>query len=126
MLAGDKTQYTVRMPVMVGCGQTHIISPGLGNFTKDSSSLVHLQTIGQARRGNRQGAVEVWARPLWDGTCAVALFNRGVMGLVPPSHGTHVLAINALMLLALAIIYPPKKFSGRLHQVQPPGTALGY
>ena len=30
-----------------------------------------------ARRVQKNGATEVWARPLWDGTLAVGLFNRG-------------------------------------------------
>ncbi len=30
-----------------------------------------------ARRVSQVGATEVWARPLWDGTVAVGLFNRG-------------------------------------------------
>ena len=30
-----------------------------------------------ARRVSQVGETEVWARPLWDGTVAVALFNRG-------------------------------------------------
>ncbi len=30
-----------------------------------------------ARRVSRVGPTEVWARPLWDGTVAVGLFNRG-------------------------------------------------
>ena len=30
-----------------------------------------------ARRVNASGQTEVWARPLWDGTVAVGLFNRG-------------------------------------------------
>ena len=30
-----------------------------------------------ARRVNQVGQTEVWARPLWDGTVAIGLFNRG-------------------------------------------------
>jgi alpha-galactosidase len=31
----------------------------------------------QASRRAQQGPLEVWSRPLWDGTVAVGLFNRG-------------------------------------------------
>jgi alpha-galactosidase len=30
-----------------------------------------------AGRRSQQGQLEAWARPLWDGTTAVGLFNRG-------------------------------------------------
>jgi len=33
-----------------------------------------------AGRRAQEGQTEIWARPLWDGTTAVGLFNRGSFG----------------------------------------------
>lgn len=47
-------------------------------LTNDDVIAVNQDPLGkQARRMAKDELLEVWARPLWDGTQAVGLFNRG-------------------------------------------------
>ncbi|MDA8375700.1 MAG: glycoside hydrolase family 27 protein [Planctomycetia bacterium] len=63
-------------PLLLGCDLTK-----LDQFTKDLVSNTEVIAVDQdelgvqAQRVDRQGSVEVWARPLWDGTIAIAIFN---------------------------------------------------
>ncbi|MGC8551951.1 MAG: putative Ig domain-containing protein [Phycisphaerae bacterium] len=63
-------------PLLLGCDLTR-----LDAFTKDLVGNTEVIAVDQdelgvqAQRVDRQGPVEVWARPLWDGTVAVAIFN---------------------------------------------------
>ncbi len=76
------TQFTLwcmlAAPLFMGCDLNRLDSFTISLLTNTEVISVNQDELGiQARRVDRQGAVEVWARPLWDGTCAVALFNRG-------------------------------------------------
>jgi alpha-galactosidase len=63
---------------MIGCDLTQIDS-----FTKDLLCNPDVIDVDQdplghaAKRVSQDKTVEVWARPLHDGTMAVGLFNRG-------------------------------------------------
>ena len=35
---------------------------------------------------DRKGPLEIWAKPLWDGSCAVAFFNRGLSAANMEAH----------------------------------------
>jgi len=67
-------------PLLVGCDMSH-----LDKFTTDLLTNAEVIDIDQDPLGSqavpvaKEGSTEVWARPLWDGTFAVALFNRGAM-----------------------------------------------
>jgi alpha-galactosidase len=66
-------------PLLIGCDMTK-----LDKFTTDLLTNADVLDIDQDPLGkpanvvSRNGRTEVWARPLFDGTLAVALFNRGV------------------------------------------------
>jgi alpha-galactosidase len=50
-------------------------------LSNDEVIAVNQDPLGrQAKRITQDGYLEVWARPLWDGTVAVGLFNRGPEG----------------------------------------------
>lgn len=65
-------------PLIIGCDLTR-----LDPFTKALLTNHDVVEVDQdprgvvARRVQQEGQAEVWARPLWDGTYAVGLFNRG-------------------------------------------------
>ncbi|HWD40166.1 MAG TPA: NPCBM/NEW2 domain-containing protein [Fimbriimonas sp.] len=65
-------------PLLIGCDLTQ-----LDQFTKDILMNPEMIEIDQdplgkaATRRFQDGDLEVWARPLWDGSYAVGLFNRG-------------------------------------------------
>jgi alpha-galactosidase len=65
-------------PLLIGCDLSQIDSFTLDLLTNDEVIDVDQDPLGQAAsRRAQNGATEVWARPLWDGTLAVGLFNRG-------------------------------------------------
>lgn len=65
-------------PLLIGCDLTR-----LDDFTRDLLCNDEVLDVDQdplgraATRVKREGETEVWARPLEDGTVAVAMFNRG-------------------------------------------------
>ena len=65
-------------PLLLGCDLEN-----LNKFTTDLMTNTEVLAVNQDELGrqaqpvDRQGTAEIWARPLWDGTVAVALFNRG-------------------------------------------------
>lgn len=67
-------------PLLVGCDMSH-----LDKFTTDLLTNAEVIDIDQDPLGKqaipvaKQGSTEAWARPLWDGTVAIALFNRGTL-----------------------------------------------
>jgi alpha-galactosidase len=65
-------------PLLIGADMTQLDRFTLDLLTNDEVLDVDQDPLGrQARRVARTGEYfEVWARPLWDGTTAVALFNR--------------------------------------------------
>jgi alpha-galactosidase len=66
-------------PLLIGCDLTK-----LDDLTKSLLMNHEVIEIDQDPLGKagvpvqKDGDVEVWSRPLWDGTTAVALFNRGL------------------------------------------------
>jgi len=66
-------------PLLLGC-----VLEKLDKFTTDLMTNTEVLAVNQDELGlqaqcvDRQGSVEIWARPLWDGTVAVALFNRAM------------------------------------------------
>jgi alpha-galactosidase len=66
-------------PLLIGCDLTQIDAFTKALLTNDEVLDVDQDPLGrQAARVARDGSTEVWARPLFDGTWAVGLFNRGV------------------------------------------------
>ncbi len=66
-------------PLLIGCDMSQIDKFTLALLTNDEVLDVNQDPLGrQAGRIARDGAREVWARPLSDGTMAVGLFNRGM------------------------------------------------
>jgi alpha-galactosidase len=64
-------------PLLTGCDLCHLDDLALALLTNDEVLGVDQDPLGkQASRVARSGETEVWSRPLWDGTFAVALFNR--------------------------------------------------
>lgn len=65
-------------PLLIGCDLVQLDDFTRALLTNDEVLDVDQDPLGQAATRRRQeGACEVWARPLFDGTTAVALFNRG-------------------------------------------------
>lgn len=65
-------------PLLIGCDMSNLDQFTLDLLTNGEVIDVDQDPLGkQASRKAKQGDTEVWARPLFDGTTAVALFNRG-------------------------------------------------
>jgi alpha-galactosidase len=65
-------------PLMIGCDLTKIDPFTRALLTNHDVVEVDQDPAGKAATRRKQtGDLEVWARPLWDGTYAVGLFNRG-------------------------------------------------
>jgi alpha-galactosidase len=65
-------------PLLIGCDLTQMAPFTLAVLTNDEVLEVNQDLLGkQGSRRSQLGSLEVWARPLWDGTLAVGLFNRG-------------------------------------------------
>ena len=65
-------------PLLLGCDLDHMNAFTLDLISNTEVLAVNQDELGkQAQRVSRKGDLEVWARPLFDGTVAVALFNRG-------------------------------------------------
>jgi alpha-galactosidase len=74
-------------PLLLGCDLTDLDDFTLGLLTNDEVLAVDQDALGrQATRvkEDKAAGVEVWARPLADGTTAVGLFNRGRYEVEPP------------------------------------------
>ena len=70
-------------PLLIGCDLTRLDSFTRALLTNDEVLDVNQDPMGKpagrvAANGNSKTGTEVWARPLFDGTQAVGLFNRGV------------------------------------------------
>lgn len=64
-------------PLLIGCDMTQMDDFTLALLTNDEVLAVDQDPLGKAaRRKSVVGQAEVWARPLYDGTMAVGLFNR--------------------------------------------------
>jgi len=65
-------------PLLVGCDMSQMDKFTIDLLGNDEVIEVDQDPLGKpAGRRAREGRLEVWARPLWDGTLAVGLFNRG-------------------------------------------------
>jgi len=65
-------------PLLIGCDLSQLDSFTIDLLSNDEVIDVDQDPLGQAAsRRAQNGSTEVWARPLWDGTLAVGLFNRG-------------------------------------------------
>ncbi len=65
-------------PLLIGCDMTQMDRFTLSLLTNDEALDVNQDPLGKpAARKSQIGTSEVWSRPLWDGTIAVGLVNRG-------------------------------------------------
>ena len=65
-------------PLLIGCDMANMDQLTVDLLTNSEVLEVNQDPLGeQGYRRSKDGKTEVWARPLWDGTMAVALFNRG-------------------------------------------------
>ncbi len=65
-------------PLLLGCDLAQMDAFTTDLMTNDEVLDVDQDPLGKpAERRAKEGMLEVWSRPLWDGTTAVALFNRG-------------------------------------------------
>lgn len=70
----------IAAPLLISCDLTEIDQFSLDLLCNDEVIEVDQDPLGKAAGvKSRTGFTEVWARPLWDGTVAVGLFNRGYM-----------------------------------------------
>ena len=69
-------------PLLLGNDMTQMDDLELNLVTNDEVLGVHQDALGKAAdRVSRNGELEVWARPLADGSLAVGLFNRDEMDM---------------------------------------------
>ena len=67
-------------PMLIGCDLTKIDDFTRDLLCNDEVLDINQDPLGQvAQRIKQDGHVEVWSRPLFDGTIAVAIFNRGTL-----------------------------------------------
>lgn len=65
-------------PLLIGCDMTRLDEFTLSLLTNDEVIAVNQDPLGkQAACIRKDGDVEVWAKPMEDGSVAVGLFNRG-------------------------------------------------
>lgn len=67
-------------PLLLGCDLTILDKFTTDLMTNTEVLAVNQDELGkQAQRVYRKGSMEVWARPLFDGTVAVSIYNLGLM-----------------------------------------------
>ncbi len=67
-------------PLLLSCDLTRLDPWTLALLTNDEVLDVDQDPLGRAAQLRwKDGVLEVWSRPLFDGTVAVGLFNRGLM-----------------------------------------------
>lgn len=65
-------------PLLIGCDMSQLEPFTVAILSNDEVLAVNQDPLGiQGSRKAQEGELEVWSRPLWDGTLAVGLFNRG-------------------------------------------------
>jgi alpha-galactosidase len=63
-------------PLLIGCDMSQLDKFTLDLLTNDEVLAVDQDPLGKpAGRRVKNGMTEIWARPLWDGTMAVGMFN---------------------------------------------------
>jgi alpha-galactosidase len=66
-------------PLLIGCDMSQMDQFTIDLLGNDEVLAVNQDPLGKAAvRKAQEGSAEVWARPLYDGTLAVGLFNRGL------------------------------------------------
>jgi alpha-galactosidase len=66
-------------PLLLGCDLSKLDQFQIDLLSNDEVLDVNQDALGkQAARRSQDGPLEVWSRPLADGTIAVGLFNRGI------------------------------------------------
>ncbi len=71
----------VASPLLIGCDLTDLDRFTFDVLANDEVLDVNQDPLGKpAGRKAVDGMTEVWARPLWDDTIAVGLFNKGAVG----------------------------------------------
>ncbi|MBI5692064.1 MAG: NPCBM/NEW2 domain-containing protein [Verrucomicrobia bacterium] len=74
-------------PLLIGCPLEQLDAFTLGLLTNDEMIAINQDPLGrQARRAGIRDGVEVWLKPLEDGSVAVGLFNTGDFGKTPQSY----------------------------------------
>ena len=69
----------IASPMLLGCDLTQLDDFTKTVLTNPEVLAVNQDPLGKAgTRVSQDHHTEAWARPLWDGTNAVALFNRGI------------------------------------------------
>ncbi len=69
----------VSSPLLIGCDMSEMDPFTIDVLSNDEVLAVNQDSLGKtASRRSQDGRIEVWSRPLWDGTVAVGLFNRGL------------------------------------------------
>jgi len=64
-------------PLLIGCDMADMDEFTVDVLTNEEVVEINQDPLGkQGYRRSKRGKLEVWARPLWDSTLAVALFNR--------------------------------------------------
>jgi alpha-galactosidase len=89
------TQFTVwslaAAPLLLSCDLSQLDRFTLDLVTNDEVIEVDQDPLGRpAGVRAKEGMHEVWARPLWDGTTAVGLFNRGSLRAKVTAKWTHL------------------------------------
>jgi alpha-galactosidase len=65
-------------PLLIGCDMSHLDDFTKGLLSNDEVLEVNQDELGrQAARVSKNGALEVWAKDMADGSKAIGLFNRG-------------------------------------------------
>jgi alpha-galactosidase len=68
-------------PLLLGCDLAQLSKFTLALLTNDEVLDVNQDPLGrQATRVAKDGTLEVWSKPMSDGTVAAGLFNRGIEG----------------------------------------------
>lgn len=82
-------------PLLIGCDLTQLDEFTFGLLSNDEVLEVNQDPLGkQATRLSQNGAIEVWGKPLADGSWAVGIFNRGFLA-APASFDLTKLGIGA-------------------------------
>jgi len=64
-------------PLLIGCDMSNLDQFTLDLLTNDDVLAIDQDPLGKAATAKvKTEESEVWSRPLWDGTVAVALFNK--------------------------------------------------
>ena len=74
-------------PLILGCDLERLDPFTIDLMTNTEVLAVNQDELGrQAQCVDRKGPLEIWSRPLWDGSCAVAFFNRGLSAANIEAH----------------------------------------